>query len=340
MNPSATSTKIKLTVLETVYPPISNQEAIWLQNDPEVEAELRESDFYMIGGRAEAKYLNMAFDHDTYVLTFDFAIGDSFRDPVEIHIRDLPGIDALEDGEFLFEFGEKNIRLWDGPIGEPGSKVLEWFTTEKLIWDRSRGRAGIKRFDRHREAATYDLLYVGIAKVGDSFDRLVHNGHKARMEILGNEPQRHPGARVTDEIFLFLFKVQPLIITTFEPGYDFENEDFSGTYDQRRIVADAEKAFVSLLKPSYNVVRFASYPKGADGLYGSDYVRYGYVICEPFSFNTAHGRIRGSREASTGFINNDADAIFVEGDAVKLFVAGADFPAESAELLDGETTAN
>jgi hypothetical protein len=35
--PSATSMKSKLTFLETVYPPVSNQEAVWLQNDPEVE---------------------------------------------------------------------------------------------------------------------------------------------------------------------------------------------------------------------------------------------------------------------------------------------------------------
>lgn len=328
MTVSATSTKSKVTFLETVYPPISNQEAVWLQNDPQVEALLRQSDFYMIGGRAEAKYLNLVIDPETYVITFDFAIGDDFRDPVEIHIRDLPAVEESDAESYWIEAGDKNIRVWDGPIGEPGSDVLEWFTTEKLIWDRSRGRAGIERFDRYREAATYDLLYVGIAKVGDSFDRLISNGHKARMEILGNEPQRYPGARVTDEIYLFLFNVQPLIMTTFEPEHDFENEDFSGAYDQKRIVADAEKAFVSLLKPEYNVVKFASYPKGADGLYGSDFVRYGYAICEAFSFNTAHGRIRGSRDADTGFITNDADSIFVEGSTVKLFVSGVDFPAE------------
>lgn len=328
MTTGATSTKSKVTFLETVYPPISNQEAVWLQHDPEVEALLRQSDFYMIGGRAEAKYLNLVIDADTYVVTFDFAIGDDFRDPVEIHIRDLPAVEESEAESFWVEAGEKNIRVWDGPIGEPGSNVVEWFTTEKLIWDRSRGRAGIERFDRHREAATYDLLYVGIAKVGDSFDRLISNGHKARMEILGNEPQRYPGARVTDEIYLFLFNVQPLIMTTFEPEHDFENEDFSGAYDHKRIVADAEKAFVSLLKPEYNVVKFTSYPKGADGLYGSDFVRYGYVICESISFDTAHGRIRGSRDAATGFITNDADSIFVEGNTVKLFVSGVDFPAE------------
>lgn len=129
-----TSTKSKFTLLETVYPPISNQEAAWLEKDQEVEELLRQSDFYMIGGRAEAKYLNLVIDSETYIATFDFVIGDDFRDPVEIHIRDLPTVAASKASSFWIEGGEKIIRVWDGPIGEPGSNVLEWFTTEKLIW--------------------------------------------------------------------------------------------------------------------------------------------------------------------------------------------------------------
>ncbi|ESZ51727.1 hypothetical protein X731_03955 [Mesorhizobium sp. L2C054A000] len=47
----------------------------------EVEALLRQSDFYMIGCRAEAKYLDLAIDPETGIITFDFAIGDDFHDP-------------------------------------------------------------------------------------------------------------------------------------------------------------------------------------------------------------------------------------------------------------------
>lgn len=330
MSSSATSTKSKVTYLETVYPPISNQEAIWLQNDHEVEEILRRSDFYMIAGRPEAKYLNLVIDPETYVATFDFTIGGDFCDPVEIHIRDLPAVRRSGAASFWIEAGEKNFRVWDGPIEEPGSNVLEWFTTEKLIWDRSRGRAGIERFDRHREAATYDLLYVGIAKVGDSFDRLINNGHKARMRILGNEPQRYPGARVTDEIYLFLFEVNPLIFRIFELGHDFKGEDFSGAYDRKRIVADAEKAFVSLLRPEYNVEKFKSYPKGKDGLYRTDFARYGYMIRESITFNTAHGRIKGNRSAGSDLNTREADFIFIEGSTVKLYTSGAGFPDDAA----------
>lgn len=324
----STSSKSKLTFLEFAYPPISNQEAVWLESDVDVEQRLRQSDFYMIGGRAEAKYLDYSTDPDAVVIGFTFAIGDHFRDLIEISIPDLPGIVESGAESFCIEAGEKCFRIWDGEPHAPGSTVLEWFTTEKLIWDRSRGYPGITGFDRYKEAAKYDLLYVGIAKVGDSFDRLISNGHKARMQILGNEPQRYPGARVTDEIYLFLLKVQPVIMTTFEPDHDFEDEDFSGAYDHKRIVADAEKALVSLLQPEYNVVKFTSYPKGKDGLYGSDYTRYGYAICETITLDTAHGRFRGSRDAQTNFINNDADSIFVDGQSVRLYVSGVDYPSE------------
>jgi hypothetical protein len=199
--------------------------------------------------------------------------------------------------------------------------VLQWFTPEKLLWDRARNMEGLSGLTHYAEAATYDLLYVGIAKTGDSFDRLIKNGHKARQTILGNESQRSPGARVTDEIFLFLFRAEPLTITTFAADHEFQDEDFTEAVDPKRVVADAEKAFVNMLKPEYNIVQFSNYPRGADGLYGLDYARYGYAICEAMSFNTPHGCVRGGRDGLTGMISNDADAIFVDGDQVQ-FVTG------------------
>jgi hypothetical protein len=202
---------------------------------------------------------------------------------------------------------------------------LNWFTSEKLLWDRSRGISGIEGLDHVRDLMTYDLLYVGIAKKGDTFDRLFRQGHKARMDILANEPQRYPGARVTDEIYLFPFRVEPLLIQTFEPDHKFTDGDFAGELDRKRILADAEKAFVSLLKPQYNVVTFNNYPKGVDGLYGAGVDRYGYLIGESVAFDTAHGRIRGARHPAVSF-SNEADFIFVDGEKVFFHVSGVDFP--------------
>jgi hypothetical protein len=325
--------KSKLTLLETVYPIISNQEAVWLKDDPEVEEMLRRSDFYMIGARPEAKFLDLSPDEASHELSFTYAIGDSFRDSVTLRLRELPGVAAHKADGYVLRAGEKIIQLWDGPPEEQGSMVLEWFTTEKLIWDRSRRRAGITGFNTYRDAAVYDLLYVGIAKVGDSFDRLISRGHKTRMEILANEPQRFPGSRVTDETYLFLFAVKPTTITSYDFDHEFTDADFLPSVDQKRIVADAEKAFVSLLKPDYNVVKFTNYPKGADGLHGSDYARYGYVIYEDITFSTPHGRIRGRRMFDSLDALNEADYIHIEGDTVKLFISGVDFPSDYAQKL-------
>lgn len=63
------------------------------------------------------------------------------------------------------------------------------------------------------------------------------------------------------------------------------------------------------MTPGYKVVKFASYRKGAGALHGTDFVRYGYAVCETVSFKTDHGRIRGSGDPVTGFITNDSDSI-------------------------------
>jgi hypothetical protein len=327
--------KIKLTTLRTVYPPISNADAVRLMRDPAVEALLRTSDFYMIGGRAQAHIIDPVINQDTNEMTFNFVVGDKKPSTVRIALRELPGVVQLNGKEVLVEIDQagSGFRIWDGPALAEGSDVVEWFTTEKLLWDRARGRAGIYGLDHVRELATYDLLYVGIAKKGDSFDRLLARGHKARQEILANEPQRYPGARVSDETFLFLSKADPLIFQTFEPDHEFSDADLDVRYDIKRIVADAEKAFVSLLLPEYNVEKFASYPKGKDGLYGSDYARYGYVIGEQMGFNTAHGTIRGGVRHD-GMFSNDADVILVEGDTVRLYRAGIDFPTEDEQAAE------
>jgi hypothetical protein len=257
------------------------------------------------------------------------------RRPHYLQLRGAPGRREYSPVGFgrrarkRFQAKEKLFRAWDGAVRADGSNVLDWFTTEKLLWDRSRGVPGIEGLERVRDLMTYDLLYVGIARKSDTFDRLFRQGHKARMDILANEPQRYPGARVTDEIFLFPFRISPLLVQAFDPEHDFSEEDLTLEPDRKRILADAEKAFVSLLKPQYNIVTFNNYPKGTDGLYGTGIDRYGYVIGESIAFNTTHGRIKGARDL-WGAISNEADFIFVDGDKVSFYVSGVDFPATAS----------
>lgn len=318
--------KSQIATPKLVYPPMSNQEAVWFEKDTEVEAMLRQSDFYMIGGRAEARYENLAIDTDDNIVRFDFVLQDGLRDKAEIHLQRLPAVVERKLKTFIVEAGEKLVRVWNRPKEDPEAEVLDWFTTEKLLFDRSHGHPAIVGLDRHRELSSFDLFYVGIAKKGDSFDRLLKGGHKKRMDILANEPQRHPASRVTDETYLFLFEVETLGIQTFDADANFEDMALGQLAENKRVVADAEKAFVKLLDPQYNETKFPNYPKGADGLYQAGLTRYGYVLGEKLIFNAGATTIKGAFDPMLGF-SNAADCIFVKGDQVRHFVAGVDFPA-------------
>src|SRR5689334_12694434 len=105
------SERMKHTALSTVYPPISSQEASWLQKDPEVESLLRTSNFYMIGAREEAKFHDLTPNEEDWTLRFNLVIGD-FSDAVTIAIRDLPALDGVDFDSVHLDAGEKHVRIW------------------------------------------------------------------------------------------------------------------------------------------------------------------------------------------------------------------------------------
>ena len=168
--------KVQFCSLSLVYPPISNQEMYCLMKDPGVEEELRRSDFYMVVGRAEAKFQMMEIDQASGNASLRLIIPGGPEARGELRTEQVPG--AAKAPKLMLEGGDKIIRVWDRPKEEPGADLLDWFTTEKFLYDRSHNHPALRGFDNHRNLATYDLFYVGIAKKGNSFERLVQNGHK------------------------------------------------------------------------------------------------------------------------------------------------------------------
>lgn len=314
--------RAKATYLELVFPPISNQEAHHFKDEPAAEY-MRASDFYMIGGKAKSKFSNVAFNEENMEISFEIHVGDEHKSDGVIRISDLDSISKFEEDQFGLCFNDDSIEI---VYEKEGVKyIIDRFTPENILWFRSRNLNGIIGIDNFEELFTYDLLYIGIAKVGDSYDRLIKKGHHARQAILSNEPQRYPGARVSDEIFLFLFRLEPLYVSTFGPEDEI---DLDFGHQHKKVVADAEKAFVSLLQPNYNAVKFNQYPKGADGLYDSKLDRYSYSIGEFITFNTAHGKIKGARNGEFGGLSNKADFISVDKAESKLYISGVDFPEQ------------
>lgn len=204
----------------------------------------------MIAGRAEAKFLNLVMDEKAHQLRFTYVVGDYFEDSVTVYLADLPRVVNHGKRGYWLQTGEKLIRLRDGPSRETECSVLEWFTTEKLIWDRSRERPGMLGFDHYRTATVYNLLYVGIAKVEDSFERLIRRGIRREWKFSRtNHSVFRERASPTRSTYLCSECSRGKSRAT-SPITSFRATTFFRQLIGRRIVADAEKAFVSVLQPS------------------------------------------------------------------------------------------
>jgi len=315
--------KVQLNFLKLVYPPISNQEAEWLQIDPEFRKEIKYSNIYMIGQRAESKFdiplESVEKMNNSGILNFRY-YSDTASTGTSVDFNKLLKYHDIDHDryEIKIELGDKLIRIWkcDKKTRE-SINVIDWFTTEKLLYDRWTGHPAIGGLKNYREFTKYYLHYVGISKKEDSLTRLVVKPHDKRLRILSNQSPESIGSRVTDEIVLFFFRVSPLRVITVESEEEI-NELVDGTFfDHQRIFADAEKAFVNILESKYNTIRFSEYPKGKDGLYDTGLKRYGYVIGEDISFVTDYQDIVGSY-ISDETLPENADLILIEGDQVSL----------------------
>ncbi|WP_155273990.1 hypothetical protein [Xanthomonas arboricola] len=180
------------------------------------------------------------------------------------------------EGNYALDASPEHICAIDSATGE----MIMVYTPDHLLWWKSRGRPGIDGLTKARELSTFELLYVGIAKEGDSYSRVIERGHKQRALILANEKLRGIGPRVADETYLFFFRVAPMVFRMMDPAWEIEDEDLDISTPAKRYVADAEKAFIKLLSPDYNRSKYPNYPKGRDGLYSEGLRRYGYAIAE------------------------------------------------------------
>ncbi len=316
--------RVQLHDLELTYPPISNQEAEWLKDVPEVQEQLKQSKLYFIAQKPESKF---EFKEDVTskisnnkIIEFDLRTGNKFISGI-IDIDALINYNEINTETFddiEIELGEKLIRLWLISKNEQ-PKILDWFTTEKILFDYSRNKeCYIKGMCNYREFTQYNLHYIGISKKNDSFTRLVIKPHDKRLRIISNEHPLSSGSRLTDEIILFFFNIDSLEIKQYLQDSDFDNIGKNELEDKTRIVIDAEKAFVKVLNANYNQVKFNQYPISEDGLFDSSVERYSFSINEDIEFITDDNSIFGERKNRIGQSNSDFISIDKENLEVNL----------------------
>ncbi|NMM14157.1 MAG: hypothetical protein HHJ17_11550 [Rhodoferax sp.] len=301
----------QLNLLKTIFPPFTNRNVKLLVDkaNQHIAAHLRQSKFYMIGARAQASFVNPRVDKEQALIYVDVEVGNEVVDAGVIHVGKCEGISRYPEIQITPE-----AILLGGT--KKGTHAKIWLTPDSVYWHVARGCDYLGGFSKHDVVCLYDLLYIGIAKEQDSFQRLIKNAHHGRLKVLSEERARKPGAHPSDEIILFLFDLEPLSVQQFA-AEDDDFDIFCGA-DQKKVVADAEKAFVKLLDPAYNVIKFQNYPKGDDGLYGEGLANYAYSLNENMRFMTANSMFKGAY--SEAGLDNRQDFIMIEGDEVELHV--------------------
>ncbi len=310
------SHKSKSMFLETVISPFRNSliPTMTDKRNTHFEKIISRSKLYMIGGRPRADFVNLRVNEYTEKMHVDIAVGGTVVDTGTIDLGS--GI----EGETLGVSYDRDILMVGEHIEGGEFKAKRYFTPDSVYYQRSRDSKFVSGFNNYKAVCNYDLLYVGIANSKGSFDRLIKKAHHGRLDILTQENIRYPDPsnRVSDEIILFTFDIEPLIIQSWGDEHDDPNmEEMINTFDLERSVADAEKAFISMLRPQYNKVVYEQYPKGKDGLYESGFDIYQYFLNENITFNTPSGVFVGKRDVS-GF-GFEGDAITVQGEDVRVF---------------------
>lgn len=297
--------------LNLIYPPISNQEGVWFWENEDVREYTKNSKIYMLVHRKELKFL----DIDVSLILegkfqFKIVMGDfvssifSFQFTNDMDM--LVGSDPI-----LIESGEKIFRI----RREANDEVLYWATPDKILYDIITKNISMELYKEEdiEVLQDFELLYAGISKKNNSFSRLFEEAHHGRLNILSNEHTKESKARMTDELMILLFEIKWFNINVMGLGAQGLDNLFDYTDDEMAIIADAEKAFVSMLDSKYNKVKFKEYPKGDDGLYEKGLEGYIYSINYDLRLftdkNDFHGRYNNF---------NGRDSILVYGDDVQI----------------------
>ena len=287
--------------LDLAYPPISNQEGVWFWEDEEVREYVKNSKLYMLVHRKELKFS----DVDTKLLCmgifkFKIIMGEYKSSFYSYQFTENMAKLIEEHGPILFEEGDKLLRIKK----ENNGKILYWATPDKILFDSITMNILLdaENVEDINRLQNFELLYVGISKKNDSFSRLFEEAHHGRLNILSNENTKDKEARMTDEMMILMFEVKWFNINTMNSIEDIDGL-LNYTDDEEAIVADAEKAFVSMLDSKYNKIKFKQYPKGMDGLYHKGLQGYIYAINYDMTIFTKKASFNGKYG---DFINRDA----------------------------------
>jgi hypothetical protein len=314
--------KTQINILRLVAPPITNYDAERLKDDKEAKSwkeALSSSNLYMIVQCYESFFIyNEGELYDSISESFTLKLKivvDNIESSFEINLYEFANLYGvnLEKSKISFGFNKSSIIFSELEI-ETNAKIrtIETMTPKRVLALKSYGFDSLfVNFTNFIKLNKYYLHYIGISKSQDSFSRLVVKPHDKRLRILSNENTFDRNTRLTDEIMLLFFKIEPFRIQIF-------NDTIDDNLNYTRLIADAEKAFISILNSDYNKIKYKDYPKTIDGLYNDNLTGYSYLLGNPLTLVTSDTIITGDMFSEYNLMCDNADRIMIQGNNVEL----------------------
>jgi hypothetical protein len=312
------------TYFSLAYPPISNYDFSFIREEKVVQEYLKKSQLYMISQRPKLVFDNVFIDTDQNIHFEIRQETTEYKVYGILPVRQSAFLTNLDDDIYV-EFGSHNKEYtFDKPpfnnldgfkFYNKDEVFIAWLTPEKLIYEYSHNTIEVAGLDGWGELFKYKILYVGKATDQDIWQRLT--GHETLQDIISKEFPLQYGSLPTHEITLLLFKINAFenfeVLGNFQ---EMQNMDkildtkslenlfvLKAPPEEKNIFLDAEKAFVKLLNPEYNSVKFKSYPKSKDGLYKEKFDVFSYKLRDNIVLICNDTEIFGSTD------DNESDTI-------------------------------
>lgn len=184
------------------------------------------------------------------------------------------------------------------------NEFIDYFTPETLLFDSLKKGSKIRIKGNIKEFLTYEVLYVGKAK--SVWQRL--SGHSTLQKILSTKYSKDLNSMISHEIKLLFFEFEDnMHIDTFDGDFKTEEDQeyFSKALlndnplvNRESYYLDAEKAFIKVIKPDFNISRYSNYPKSKDGLFNLNLDTYTYQFIDSIYLIFKNETIKGNPDDS------------------------------------------
>jgi len=303
---------ILANTLDLIYPPTSARDFAYIKKDDEMQHCLANSKLYLIVQRPEITFENVYIDNTN--ITFDLVQKSTshkintcvfcFRNEMILQKY----INEEIDIDICWNIEEPNRKApYNNVAGFKFSysdKFLFWISPERLIYLYLRDKVQVDGFENVKMFNQFYVHYVGKATDQDIWKRLT--GHEKLQDILSKEIPISYESLPANEIIILFFSLSEAKSSTIISGKEIDSLsvpelektilDSSRIPATNKIMLDAEKAFVHILNPKYNEVKFEKYPFSKDGLYNENFTAYSFKIKYEMELRYKNNSILGSSD--------------------------------------------